>query len=630
MKSKFNLVALFLLLLISGSLSAQISLTPYVTGLSVPVDIRNCGDSRLFVVEQVGRIRIIDSAGTLVATPFLDISSRVYYNGERGLLGLVFAPDYATDGYFYVNYTSRPSGYTTISRFRVSAANPNVADPNSEEILLTIYQPYSNHNGGSIAISPVNGYLYIGTGDGGSQNDPGNRGQNPDTLLGKLLRLQVASGVPGYSIPPTNPFAQDTTLGRPEIWGKGMRNPWRISFDRLNGDLWIGDVGQNTWEEVDLEPAIVTTGRNYGWRCYEGTHTFNTSGCAAASAFTPPVWEYQHLSGNCSVTGGYVYRGAKYADMYGKYFFTDYCVNQMRTLLKNGSTYTHTNLGTLATGSYVSFGEDMYGELYAADAVNGRIMRFTSTACNPVAAINGGLSDSIFTCGNSDVLLRSASGGGFHYSWMLAGMPFVHDYDTLTVQGNGDVVLMVTDPDGCMASDTVHVFAVPIPVAQVAGLDSIYCIDDLPVTLVTSPVGGNLFGDGINGLDFDPSLAGTGSHFITYTYSDAYGCSDDTTLTTTVDLCLEVYSLTSVENVVLYPNPANQSVTIKMPSRKEQETFVSLTDISGHVLKDFSLHLNIGTTSQELAIDELSDGLYFMKVLYEDGSQNTLKLLIGE
>ncbi|MFM8432997.1 MAG: PQQ-dependent sugar dehydrogenase, partial [Bacteroidota bacterium] len=398
--------ALFFYILLPQLLFSQITLTPYCTGFTAPSDIRNCGDGRLFIVEQPGRIRIIDSNGVLQATPFLDISSRVLYGGERGLLGLAFPADYQDSGYFYVNYTGRTqpgTGPTTISRFRVSATNPNIADPTSEEILLVIYQPYSNHNGGCLAFNPLNGYLYIGTGDGGSQGDPGNRAQNPDSLLGKMLRLQVTSGTPGYSIPPTNPFAGNPSQGRAEVWSIGMRNPWRFSFDPYTADLWIGDVGQNAWEEVDLESGGTSGGKNYGWRCYEGNHTYNSSGCAAPSTFTPAFYEYAHSGGNCSVTGGYIYRGGKYADMYGKYFFTDYCVNQMRTLVKTGSTYSFANLGVLATGSYVAFGTDKWGELYAADAVNGRIMKFTGTNCNPIAAINGGISDTIQICGCADV-----------------------------------------------------------------------------------------------------------------------------------------------------------------------------------------------------------------------------------
>ncbi len=601
---------------------AQITLTPYVTGLSVPVDIRNCGDSRLFVVEEVGRIRIIDSTGTLLSTPFMDISARVLYNGEQGLLGLAFAPDYATTGYFYVNYTSRPSGRTTISRFRVTAGDPNIADPNSEEILFTIYQPYSNHNGGSIAFSPIDGYLYIGTGDGGSQNDPGNRAQNPDSLLGKLLRIQVTSGVPGYTIPPGNPFAQQPSQGRGEVWGIGMRNPWRISFDRLTGDLWIGDVGQNTWEEVDMEPVGTTQGRNYGWRCYEGAHTFNTTGCAAASAFTPPVWEYQHLTGNCSVTGGYVYRGAQYANMYGKYFFTDYCVNQMRTLQRLNGSYAHTNLGTLANGSYVAFGEDKWGELYAADAVNGRIMRFRGTACQPVAAIQGGLSDTLFVCGSASLTLSTAKGNGFQYDWNVAGVPSLHDFDTLTVEPNGSpvqVIVTVTDTGGCTASDSVLVLPVALPVVSISGLDTLYCIDDAPIAVLPFPPGGTLSGTGISGISFDPVLAGEGTHVISYSYTDSYGCSADTSVTTRVDLCLTADQATTLARPALYPNPADGQLVLELPSRLEQEVEVRLMDITGKLVLNETYHLTPGRIHPTWQTSTWSSGTYVVQLKYGNG-----------
>lgn len=601
---------------------AQITLTPYVTGLSVPVDIRNCGDSRLFVVEEVGRIRIIDSTGVLVSTPFMDISARVLYNGEQGLLGLAFAPDYATTGYFYVNYTSRPSGRTTISRFRVTAGDPNIADPNSEEILFTIYQPYSNHNGGSIAFSPVDGYLYIGTGDGGSQNDPGNRAQNPDSLLGKLLRIQVTSGVPGYTIPPGNPFAQQPSQGRGEVWGIGMRNPWRISFDRYTGDLWIGDVGQNTWEEVDMEPAGTTQGRNYGWRCYEGTHTFNTTGCAAASSFTPPVWEYQHLTGNCSVTGGYVYRGAQYANMYGKYFFTDYCVNQMRTLQWLNGSYAHTNLGTLANGSYVAFGEDKWGELYAADAVNGRIMRFRGTACQPVAAIQGGLADTLFVCGNSSIALSTAKGNNFQYDWNVGGLPFLHNFDTLTVEPNGSpvqVFVTVTDTGGCTASDSVLVLPVALPAVSISGLDTLYCIDDAPIAVLPSPPGGTLSGTGISGISFDPVLAGEGTHVISYSYTDNYGCTSDTSFTTRVDLCLSTGNTISTALPLLYPNPADDQLVLELPSRFEQEVEVRVLDSTGKLILNETYHVTPGRIHPTWRTSSWSSGTYLVQLKYGNG-----------
>lgn len=609
---------------------SQVQLLPFSTGFLSPVDVRNCGDDRLFVVDQPGRIYIVDTNGVRNTVPFLDISTIVSYGGERGLLGLAFAPDYLTTGYFYVNYTARPQGRTHISRFRVSAADPDQADPASEEILMDIYQPYTNHNGGCIAFSPDNGYLYIGMGDGGSGGDPGNRAQNKDTLLGKMLRIAVTSGAPGYTIPDENPFAIQPTLGRPEIWSVGMRNPWRFSFDRLNGDLYIADVGQGVSEEIDFEPVGQQQYRNYGWRCYEGTYTYNTNGCAPASTFTPPVWEYTHSGGNCSVTGGYVYRGAKYADIFGKYFFTDYCVNQIRTLEKNGSSFTHTNLGVLASGSYTSFGEDKWGELYATDVINGRVMKFSSVACNPVAAINGGDLDSVFTCGQQGVLLRTPAGKNFQYNWTLAGMPYFHNYDTLTVQGDGEVILSVIDPSGCTASDTIYVKSNPLPQISFSGLDSLYCINDSAVVLFPQPLGGVFSGDGITGITFDPLLADSGLHVINYTYSDINGCSNSVNQTTYVDYCLNVTASDLLELVMVYPNPAGESFKVTLPANREQTVYISLFDISGKSVLTESVQIAPGNYTYPVSLDGISSGMYSVRIQYGDQGFRVFKLTVSK
>ncbi|MFM2135656.1 MAG: hypothetical protein RL021_1056 [Bacteroidota bacterium] len=609
--------------------SAVISLTQYCTGFTAPVDIRNCGDSRLFVVEQPGRIRIIDSTGTLLATSFLDISSSVLYSGERGLLGLAFAPDYASTGYFYVNYTARPSGHTRISRFRVNATNPNLANASSEEILMTIYQPYSNHNGGCLAFSPVNGYLYIGMGDGGSANDPGNRAQNPDTLLGKMLRLQVTSGVPGYAIPPGNPFYQQPSQGRQEIWSIGMRNPWRFSFDPLNGDLWIGDVGQNLYEEIDYEPGTVTAGRNYGWRCYEGMHTFNTTGCAAASAFTPPVWEYQHSSGNCSVTGGYIYRGAKYADMYGKYFFTDYCVNQMRTLQKSGNSFSHVNLGTLASGSYVAFGVDSWGELYAADAVGGRIMRFSSTVCNPVAAINGGAIDTVFSCDGSPLLLSTPRGKDFQYAWSVNGTLLSHNYDTLSAAFDSDIVLTVTDTSGCQASDTVYLRTAPAVPVSFSGLDSVYCTYNSPVILTPNPLGGQFSGPGMSGVSFDPAAADTGLNVIRYTYSDTYGCSRIAEDSVTVDLCLGLASPSASVPLELFPTASDGHIRIRTALYAPLAVTLTVYDLSGKLVYREPVVPGSRLLDHPLDLSQLEKGGYILGLSDGQSADRYARFLIS-
>jgi glucose/arabinose dehydrogenase len=292
----------------------SVALRLVASGLDFPLYLTApAGDPRLFIVEKTGRIRIVKN-GAVVAAPFLDLSASVSGSSEQGLLGLAFDPQYATSGRFYVDYTDR-NGDTRIARFRVSA-DPDVADPASEEMLLTVPQPYSNHNGGQVAFGP-DGDLYIGMGDGGSGGDPQGHGQNPNDLLGSLLRLDV-SGPTGYGIPQDNPYAGGG--GRAEVFSIGLRNPWRFSFDRTNGDLYIADVGQNEREEVDVSTAGTGGGRglNYGWNRMEGTACYGASTCDR-SGLTLPVMDYTHADG-CSITGGYVYRGTALPNLAGTYF----------------------------------------------------------------------------------------------------------------------------------------------------------------------------------------------------------------------------------------------------------------------------------------------------------------------
>jgi glucose/arabinose dehydrogenase len=303
-----------------------IGLKPFVSGLDRPVAIANAGDgsNRLFVAEQAGRVRLI-KGGVLQATPFLDISTKVSSDGERGLLGLAFPPGYAAKGHFYVYYTDL-SGTLTVARYRVGA-NPDVADANSEQVILSVAHARTNHNGGQLAFGPGDGYLYVALGDGGGGGDPDGNGQNTNTLLGKILRLDVESGATPYAIPAGNPFASGG--GRPEIWAYGLRNPWRFSFDRQTHDLFIADVGQALWEEVDYQPGGAAGGANYGWKIMEGMHCYNAATCDQAG-LTLPVAEYDHSLG-CAVIGGYVYRGSAQPSLAGLYFYADECGGYSRT-----------------------------------------------------------------------------------------------------------------------------------------------------------------------------------------------------------------------------------------------------------------------------------------------------------
>jgi hypothetical protein len=353
--------------------SLALAFTPVVSTLVSPTVITHAGDGsgRLFVVEQAGRIRVVRSGGTLLPLPFLDISGRIVSGGERGLLGLAFPPGYSGKGYFYVNYTRAADGATVVSRFIVSA-DPDLAVAASEEVLLIVAQPFANHNGGQIAFGP-DGLLYVGLGDGGSGGDPQGNGQNPATLLGKLLRLDVESGVEPYGIPADNPFVTEPAA-LDEIWALGLRNPWRFSFDRQTGDLYLADVGQNEWEEINFLAAAVSGGANFGWNILEGPECFLPAlNCVSPSAYSAPVAFYDHELG-CSVTGGYVYRGPGNPGMQGRYFYGDFCSGRVWGLRRVGSEQV-AELITRTDFSISTFGEDEAGRLYVADYTTGTIHR---------------------------------------------------------------------------------------------------------------------------------------------------------------------------------------------------------------------------------------------------------------
>jgi glucose/arabinose dehydrogenase len=341
-------------------ITKRVRLEQITTGLDEPVGLANAGDDsgRLFIVERQGTILIFENGNTK-PDAFLEIRDRVgSAGGEQGLLGLAFHPNYDTNGFFFVNYTDLEDN-TKVSRFSVSS-NPNLADPNSEVVILSINQPARNHNGGHLAFGPE-GYLYIGTGDGGGAGDPFGNGQNGLTLLGAMLRLDVNRGLP-YSIPPDNPYRGDPTV-LDEIWALGLRNPWRYSFDRQTGDLYIADVGQSDYEEVNLQLASSTGKENYGWNIMEGSHCYPPGSTCDPSGLTLPIYEYTHGEG-CSVTGGYVYRGEAFPAMAGVYVFGDYCSGRMWGLFStSGGSRRSVELGQFNV-RITSFGEDEDGELY--------------------------------------------------------------------------------------------------------------------------------------------------------------------------------------------------------------------------------------------------------------------------
>lgn len=443
---KFIFVFLFFYLPVLTTFSQSeptplsVELTPYITsGLSNPVGIEFLGD-RMYIVEQGGKIKMADN-GVLLPNIYLNLSTQISMGGEQGLLGLAFDPDFETNFTLYVNYTNL-DGNTVIASFQTDEDNLFV-DLNTQHILLTIDQPFSNHNGGKITFGP-DGYLYIGMGDGGSGGDPGDRAQNHQLLLGKMLRIDVSAE--GYTIPPTNPFADDDfTLD--EIWAIGLRNPWRFSFDQITGDLWIGDVGQIEYEEIDFQSFESPGGENYGWRCYEGFHTFNTTDCDDISNYEFPVSEYPHSNGNCSVTGGYVYRGTDSELLNGIYLYTDYCSGNLRGIgsleLDPLPTY---NFGSFGFG-FTSFGQDLNGNVFVAQ--NGTIYKIEDPCHSQIPEL-------VF---NNDTLTVEQ---GINYYWFFEGEEIENSNNNMLIANqNGNYYCVVENEFGCnIQSNTVTVIGV--------------------------------------------------------------------------------------------------------------------------------------------------------------------------
>lgn len=517
-------------LILQTTLFAQVpnvSFNTVASGFSAVTVITNCGDDRLFIAQQAGLIRQYNIVTNQIST-FIDLTSFTLNSGERGLLGLAFHPNYQQNGYFYVNYTT-PSGTTVVSRFSVNPNNPNQGLNNTELILFTQPQPYANHNGGDLAFGP-DGYLYISLGDGGSGGDPQNYSQNKNTLLGKLLRIDVNStnGSTNYAIPPTNPFIGQANT-KEEIWAYGLRNAWKFSFDKLTGDIWIGDVGQNAWEEVNFQPASSTGGENYGWRCYEGNVTYNMSQCAGITGLTFPVYVYNHSFG-CSVTGGNVYRGALSNQVYGRYFMADYCSGRIWSLFENGiGGYTADEHGAANNAFYSAFGEDRYGEIYIARRSDGTIRKMSVADCIPVASLSA--ASSLTICEGDSVKLNAVFNPALTYTFFKDNEQVAQNQlGYLFASESGMYKVTVSNGPGCEnTSDSLMVNVVD-PVVGLAFTsvgDTIMCFNDimLDINLAATPEGGVFSGPGVFDNLFNPSVAGVGTHQVLYSYLSPQGCT---------------------------------------------------------------------------------------------------------
>lgn len=624
------------LLVISFRLSAQsFELEQFSTGFTGPVDIENCGDGRLFIVQKSGYIYVCDSAGNKNATPFLDIHTKVKTSSERGLLGLAFAPDYFISGYFFIYYSPLGTDSNVIARYRVDPSNPDLADVNSEQFVLKIPHPdYDNHDGGCLRFG-TDGYLYAGTGDGGSAWDPDNNGQNRMSFLGKILRLDVSVDS-GYAVPPDNPFVGNATFA-PEVWALGMRNPWRFSFDRLTHDLWIGDVGQGTWEEVDLITAPDTGGQNYGWDCYEGLAANETVHCDSAGDLTWPIHVYQHSGGDCSITGGFVYRGAQFKNFYGKYIFVDYCSGKFRIMEKdNNGNWNATQVLDGSNYNFTSFGEDRYGELYVTGygSSDGKIYHIVDSLCAPVAQIlidngNGNLFIDSIVC--SPFTLQTPYGTGLTYQWYANGEEISGATSNVFQPAGSDSMnytVLVTNSNGCTTLSSPVLDASSLEAAVISGLDSFYCIDQASDTINAVPSGGTFSGDGISGNVFDPATAGAGTHTISYSYTNSFQCEVTTTIGVTVDLCTAVNETELSRAVSLFPNPSGGMVTIVSKDLSEQRAQIIVRNLAGkEVFKTTNRYLTNQTNSVSFDFSFLPDGIYTLEVQLESRPE-MLKMVI--
>lgn len=593
------------LMLLGFSISAlaqpQIELEPIASGFVSPLHITHAGDERLFVLERQGRVRIIDEAGDVLATPFLDIDDQIESGyQERGLLGMAFHPDYASNGYFYVSYTDN-SGNSVISRFSVSA-DANLADPDSELIIYTATQPYSNHNGGCILFGP-DGYLYISLGDGGSGGDPGDRAQNPENKLGKIHRIDVDGAEP-YAIPADNPFAGSVdTLET--IWSIGLRNAWRFSFDQLTGDMWIADVGQNLYEELNFE-AAGDGGHNYGWRCYEGNYTFNPSGCEGEEFYTFPIYEYNHSfsTGGFSVTGGIRYRGAEFPGMYGYYLMADYVSGNWWWVRSNLAGEWEVEFLDEIEDDIAGFGEDVHGELYCADLSSGIIYKIKD-ACGDFAA--SAIVDSFYCDASPGAIDLVVAAGTAPYSFEWSDGSTTEDISGLPV---GVYAVNVFDNAGCERFLEVEIAAGTLPVPAIlydggAGTLSVetgvmwqWYLSGLPI-------------DGATGQTLDPG--GQGGDYQVEVVLDN-GCtvlSDEYTLEGT---SIEEGTL----NVIgLYPNPATSFLQVRWSNSGEQLDW-KVQDLTGSLLMSGQAS---GAAMLELDLNDLPQGTYFLTL---QQSSNTI------
>lgn len=598
-RSIFLLSCLLLSVLVQAKVKPDIVLENFATGFSSPTAIRNDGvNEKLYVVQQNGEIYIVDQDGEKQPAPFLNITSKVLSGGERGLLGMAFHPDFQNNRLFVVNYTRKNDGATIIATYKATPENTSLADPNSEKILLTITQPFTNHNGGDLHFG-ADGYLYIGMGDGGSGGDPSNYAQNPQSLLGKMLRIHLDTDST-YAIPADNPYAQSTTH-RKEIWAMGVRNPWRFSFDRLNDDLWIADVGQSAREEVNVARSPRTGGENYGWRCYEGEQIYNNSGCASASAYTSPVFTYNRTTatGGQSITGGYVYRGSQHPDLYGYYVCADY-ISRNFWLLRQEEGELEVILKNNVLGGVTSFGEDIHGELYAV-SMNGNIYRVGSK-CSDLRIANVFITPTSCPGEPDGKILVAMANTSAEYDYLWDNgytFPEIANVDT------GWYHIRISDDQGCVLTDSFEVKSSKAVPEIIRSGDSLRT---------------DLRGE-YQWYVNDTAIMGANDFYLVPEMNGSYQVEvvDDSSCVLLSDKFEWNINLLESrffpEDVKVFPNPANDLVTIMAPEDlRLQQATIRIFDANGRVV--FEEHHR--ELSRPVSFAAFPSGQYFIKIYSEE------------
>lgn len=602
----------FLCMMLRINAQPEIMLELFASGINQPTNIENMGDDRLFVTEQRGIIKIIQPSGEVNATAFLDIRSRVGSNAnERGLLGLAFHPNYTENGYFYLNYTNT-AGNTIISRFSVMEEDPDQANPDSEVVLLEIDQPYTNHNGGCIKFGPDE-YLYIGMGDGGLFGDPAGAGQNGQVLLAKILRIDVDNGSP-YGIPEGNPFIDDETV-RDEIWALGVRNPWRFSFDRETGDMWIADVGQDLWEEVNFQLADSPGGENYGWNCYEGFEFYEPDACSGGP-FTAPIHAYSHdfSEGGCSVTGGYVYRGTENPDLVGRYLYTDFCTGYIWSLMKDElGNWVNELLLEGAANDYSTFGENADGDLFLAGLISGKIYKIVKDC----SSLTLGASILHHACegealGAINLILSGAA--PFEIAWGGG-----QTGSSLTELTPGIYPVTVTDANNCQKTNWYTIRNDTPMAPEILFDEAIISVEDNFATYQWY-----LNGTEISGAT-NPTLQPIEDGDYMVEVTNETGCS---VFSNTITITIESTTFPAgIEAIECYPNPADEHFNLFIKSQNSVAATIKILNANGRLYKSLDIEVN-GSFNQEISLKGLSSGLYFVVLNTNKGS--FLKKLIKQ